>query len=382
MRVVIAHGVYRQRGGEERHVELLEQGLRQAGVDVRLHLRGPVADGLAARLSLAAGLTYRPSSGYDLARELRRRPADVVHFHNLMPLLTPAALRAAKRAGAAVVLTVHNYRFACPAGTLLRDGQIHDDCIEGSSLVCGLRHARGSWGESVAYGLALELQRRLRLLERWVDAFVAPSRFLAAMLVRAGYPAARVHAVAYGVDLAAACPFEPRHALFAGRLSPEKGVTTMLEAAEHVPGLRLVIAGAGPLSGAVSSAVNGTIRYRGSVSSPEVRELLRRAAFAVVPSECYDNLPFAALEAIAAGVPVVASRIGGLPEIVEHGVNGLLVPPGDPQALAAAMEALWNDPDRSAEMGRAARRIAAERFSLEGQTARLIDLYRDLRRAA
>jgi glycosyltransferase involved in cell wall biosynthesis len=382
VRVLIAHGLYRQPGGEERHVELLARGLREAGIDVRLHLRGPARDGLRSRVGLAAGLTYRPTAGRDLARELERSPADVVHFHNLLPHLTPAAVRAARRRGSAVVLTAHNLRLACPAGTLLRNGQLHDDCIEGSSLACGLRNPRGSWSESIVYGLALELQRRLRLLQRWVDLFVAPSAFVGHLLVRAGLPAARVRVVANGVPL----PDEPastgRYALFAARLSTEKGVGTLLEAARRQPGMRIVVAGAGPLETAVRAAANGTVAYAGQVDPPTIASLVRQAAFAVVPSEGPESLPFAALEALAAGIPVIASRIGGLPEIVEDGVNGLLVPPGDPDALAQAMASLWHDPSRRAAMGCAARRTAAERFSLEKQTARLVDLYGELRRAA
>jgi glycosyltransferase involved in cell wall biosynthesis len=382
VRVLIAHGTYRLSGGEERHVSLLEEGLLRAGMDVATYQPGPVADDLGTKVRLAAGLVYRPSAERRLSVELKRRPVDVVHFHNLMPLLTPAALRAAKRSGAAVVWTVHNYRFACPAGTLLRDETPHDDCIEGSSLVCGLRNARGSLAESVAYGLALELQRRLRLLERWVDAYVAPSRFVARTLVRAGYPEGRIHVVPNGVPLHRPATGARTHALYAGRLSPEKGIPTLLDAARLAPKVPLVLAGDGPLTTAVRNSAGGEVRYMGSVGTAGVAELLQGASFAIVPSQCHENLPFAAIEPVAAGVPVVASRVGGLPEIVEHDVNGLLVPPGDPTALAEAMRALWSDPDRTARLGSAARRIAAERFSLSGQIDRLLDLYAGLRSAA
>ena len=382
MRVLIAHGAYRHSGGEERHVSLLEEGLLRAGVELTTYQPGPVADDLATKVRLAAGLVYRPAAARRLAAELERRPADVVHFHNLMPLLTPAALRAAKRSGAAVVWTVHNYRFACPAGTLLRNGEVHDDCIEGSSLACGLRNARGSRIESAAYGLAIELQRRLRLLERWVDAYVAPSRFVARMLVRAGFPSERIHVIPYGVPTGRAAAGKPAHAVYAGRLAPEKGVPTLLAAARLAPNVPLVVAGDGPLAGVVRDGAAGHIRYVGGLDPAEVAGLFTTSSFAIVPSQCHDNLPFAAIEPVAAGVPVVASRVGGLPEIVEHGVNGLLVPPGDPAALAEAMRSLWCDPDRTARLGTEARRIAVERFSLSRQVDRLLDLYDGLRSVA
>jgi glycosyltransferase involved in cell wall biosynthesis len=259
---------------------------------------------------------------------------------------------------------------------------VHDDCIVGSSLACGLRNSRGSRAESVAYGIALELQRRLRLIERWVDAYVAPSRFIARTLVRAGYPAARIHVVPNGVPLRPGPKGVCTHAVYAGRLSPEKGIPTLLGAARLAPQVPLVLAGDGPLANAVRESAADHVRYAGSLGLSEVAGLLRKASFAIVPSECPENLPFAAIEPVAAGVPVVASRVGGLPEIVEHGVNGLLVPPGDPAALAEAMRSLWCDPDRTARLGTEARRIAVERFSLSRQVHRLLDLYDGLRSVA
>ena len=143
-----------------------------------------------------------------------------MHFHNVFPLLTPAAMRAAHGHGSRVVQTIHNYRFACPSGTLLRDGQIHDDCVEGSSLLCSLRNARGVWSEGIAYGIALEAQRRLRLPHRWVDAYVAPSNFVAAMLARAGYPPERIHTIHHGTPIARTSSPIGDFGLYAGRLSP------------------------------------------------------------------------------------------------------------------------------------------------------------------
>ncbi len=200
LRVLIAHNRYHEVGGEERHVELLERGLAEAGVDVlRFERDSGELDGSVIRKAVAGlVLTYRPGAG-GIRQVLREWRPSVVHFHNIWPLLTPSALRAAKRSGAAVVLTAHNYRFACPGGALLRDGLLHEDCIEGSSLLCGLRNPRESRFESLAYGLALEIQRRLGMLRRWVDAFVAPSEFMARMLVRSGLPRDRVHVIPHGL---------------------------------------------------------------------------------------------------------------------------------------------------------------------------------------
>jgi glycosyltransferase involved in cell wall biosynthesis len=382
LRVLIAHNRYRSAGGEERHVELLERGLREAGVEVhRFERQGAeLAQSPVRRLIAGVTLAYRPGAG-GIGRVLREWQPSVVHFHNTWPLLTPSALRAAKRGGAAVVFTAHNYRFACPGGTLMRNGQVHQDCVDGSSLRCGLGNPRGNRVESLAYGIALEVQRRLRMLRRWVHAFVAPSEFMSAMLVRSGLPRERVHVIRPGLPVPSQPPTPPgRFALYLGRLAPEKGIRTLLSAAHIEPTVPIAVAGDGPLAPEVH-AQGAVTEYLGRLDRRGVEAALRRAAFTVIPSECYENSPLSALESLAAGRGVVATRIGGLPELIDDGVTGVLVPPGDATALATSMSKLSNDAEQASQMGRAARRTAEHRFALESQTARLIDLYDELRSA-
>jgi glycosyltransferase involved in cell wall biosynthesis len=379
VRVLLAHNRYRAFGGEERHVDLLEEGLAKAGVEVRRFERASIdaGDSLLERLAIGAGMTYRPSSARSIRELLRSWKPDVVHVHNLLPLLTPSILREAKRHGAAVVLTTHNYRLFCPAGGLVRRGKIHDDCVEGSSLACGLRKARDSWAESVAYGVALELQRRLRLVERWVDAYVTPSVFLRRLLVRAGFPAQRIRVIRNGVRVSSWQQRNREFALYAGRLTADKGVRTLIQASLLAPEVPLVIAGKGPIASEVQAARNGTIRYAGSLTADALGQLRAKAAFAVVPSEYHDVLPFAAIEAIAEGAPVITTDLGGLPEIVENGA-GFTVPAGDVEALASAMRLLWKKSQEEREFGRSAWEAANRRFSLEAQTNALMELYGEL----
>jgi glycosyltransferase involved in cell wall biosynthesis len=381
VRVLIVHNRYRYPGGEERHIDLLEQGLTAAGVTVRRHERASseLVGSFRERVRLAGGLVYRPAARRELHRILAAWPADIVHFHNILPWFTPAALHAARRAGAGVVLTAHNYRFACPAGTLLRGSRVHEDCIEGSSLWCGLRNSRDSRVESAAYGVALEVHRRLRFLSSWVDAVVTPSDFLRRMLARFGFPSERIHTVAYGVPIEPPATYRPEHVLYAGRLSAEKGVATLIAAAERNRDIPLVVAGDGPLADYVRGHSGGAVKYVGHLDSDGVATLRNRAAFTVVPSEWYEVLPFAAIESIAAGRPAVATRVGGLPEIVSDGENGYLVPPGDPRFLAETMRRLWSDHALGERLGTNGWRTANERFSLRCQTSTLIDLYASIR---
>jgi glycosyltransferase involved in cell wall biosynthesis len=379
VRILIAHNRYRLAGGEERHVELLESGLAEAGIQVRRFEQrsGDLDHRAIKRMVSGLALTYRPGGG-GIRPILREWQPSVVHFHNIWPLLTPSALRAAKVSGAAVVMTIHNYRFACPGGMLLRGSVVHDDCIYGSSLRCGLRNPRQNRLESVAYGFALELQRRLGMLRRWVDAFIAPSEFMAGMLVRAGLPHERVRVIRHGLPLGEQPPPPGRrYVLFAGRLSAEKGVETLLAAARLRPEIPTVFAGDGPLVLQVKLAGNG-VEYAGMLSPSAIKKAFRDAAFTVAPSEWNENCPLSVLESFAAGRAVIATRIGGLPELVEPGKTGLLVEPHSPHSLAAAVAAIWNDPKGAAEMGRRARAEAEDRFGLGRQIADLIELYSEL----
>lgn len=376
MRVLIAHNRYRRSGGEERAVELLATGLSSVGVDVaRFEPRSPLQPSLPLRVSLAAGLAYRPAGGRATAARVTDFRADVVHFHNLFPLLTPAALRAAKRGGAAVVLTAHNCRLFCPSGMLVRGGSTHEDCITGSSLLCGLRGARQSRAESVAYGLALEIQRRLRLVERWVDAIITPSVFLQRTLVDAGFDASRIHVVPNGVPVPGDEPKAHDFALYAGRLSHEKGILTLLAASGHAPEVPIILAGDGPLTEQVGRAASPSVTTLGHLDPASLAALLRKAAFVVVPSEVPEIQPYSVLEAMADAKPVVLTAIGGLPELVTSGVEGIVVAPGEPQGLARALRLLWANKSVCAEMGDRARGRVVQQHTLEAHVAATLDVY-------
>lgn len=374
MRVLLVHNRYRHPGGEERSVELLEQGLRDAGIPTAVVHRDSARE-LGSRRQqwlTAAALPYRPGGG-GIDAAIRRHAPDVVHFHNLWPLYTPSALRAAKRAGAGVVLTMHNYRFACPGGTLYANGQTHLDCIRRSALRCAIRNPRGNLAESVAYGLAIDVQRRLRMLQRWVDVAVCPSEFLAALLVESGFPRDRVAVIRNAVPTPVRVAPLGRTLLYMGRLSEEKGIRTLLVASRRLPAdVRLAVAGAGPLEAEVRSA---PVTYLGRLDTAGVAAALDDALAAVIPSECYENQPYSALEALAAGRSVVAARVGGLPEIVREGVTGVLVPPRAPDALAARLTDLARDRVLAERLGANARADAARRFALPQQIRALVGVY-------
>jgi glycosyltransferase involved in cell wall biosynthesis len=384
LRVLIAHNRYRMMSGEDRHVALLGSALQDAGLETRVF--EPRSDLLASsrlqRLRAGALLAYSPR-GAGIGRILEDWRPDLVHFHNIWPLLTPAAIRLSKQAGAAVVLTLHNCRFACPAGTCsIQAHPAHDSladnrCLAGSSLRCALRHnPRGELGESIAYGLAQDIQRRLHMLGRWVDAFVAPSDYVAQTLGPAGIPVHRVTFIPHGVPVRPAVKRRGfRFALFAGRLSADKGIRTLIEAADAAPDVPVAVAGRGPLAEEIPTA---RLKYLGHLEREAMDHALAEAAFTVIPSECHENFPYGALESFEAGKAVIATAVGGLPEIVAHEETGLIVPPASPSTLADAMRRLWTDPTLTKKLGTNALQTVRERYSLHLQIERTIELYEEL----
>ncbi|MEA2457834.1 MAG: hypothetical protein QOC95_806 [Thermoleophilaceae bacterium] len=360
MKVLVVHNRYRLIGGEERAVQLQLEALERAGIEHASLIRDSSGTGSvqAGRAMLRGGEGER-----EVVAAVRDLGATVVHVHNMNPLFGPRALAAARSAGARVVMHLHNFRLFCSISTCFRDGQPCFRCRGRFTLPGLVLNCRGSLAESAVYTAALSLHQPAVVAA--VDRFVTPSRYAAGQLELLGLPPDRVSVVAnYLPEDAfadASAAGEGGYALAYGRLSDEKGFAIAVEAAARA-GVPLKIAGDGPLAvplRAQAAASGAPVEILGRVGQDRVRELLRGAAMAVVPSLAGDVMPFAALEAMAAGVPVLASRSGSLPEVVGE---ERCVPRRDAAALAAAMGALWADPDRRRADGDALVARARERF--------------------
>ena len=315
----------------------------------------------------AAGLLgggLRPAAVGDA---VRRSGARVLHAHNVHPAFGWRALAAAREAGARVVLHLHNYRLVCAIGTCFTRGE---DCTRchGRNTLPGVRlNCRGSRAESLVYGASLAVWQR-RLAEN-VDAFAVPSEFALGRLLELGAPLggrARVVPSVQRSIAAASSAASGRFALAAGRLTPEKGFEDAIRAC-GAAGVPLVIAGDGPQL-AELRALGGDVWFAGRVSPSELARLRREAALAIVPSRYAEILPLAALEAMAAGLPVVAASAGGLAEAVPP--EGLY-PPGDVAALAERVRALFGD----AAAGERALEFARARYAPPVVAGKLRELY-------
>jgi glycosyltransferase involved in cell wall biosynthesis len=365
--ILLLHNRYRLPGGEERAVEDLAWLIREhLGEDAEVLERDSAALG---NRRAVLGLLRGGLEPDDVAHAVRRTGARVVHAHNLTPSFGWRALAAARGAGARVVAHLHNYRLVCAQGLCFTHGA---DCTRchGRDTRPGVRlNCRsGSRAEAAVYAAGIALHQR-RLAEA-ADAFVVPSAFALARLRELGAPVGdKAHVIAsVQRDIAeASSAATGRHVLAAGRLSPEKGFQDAIDAAA-LAGLPLVIAGDGPERAALEARAGAEVTFTGPLPPGELAELRARAGAAVVPSRFAEILPLAALEAMAAGVPLAAADAGGLTELVADEGR---YPPGDVEALAERLRALW----QNAEAGERALATAREKLAPQAVARRLKAVY-------
>lgn len=378
--VLLVHNYYQNPGGEDGVFEAESRLLEDNGQRVlRYVLHNDDVAGVP-RVRLAARSLWSASSYRAVRRLVERERVDVVHVHNTLPLASPSVLYAARHGGAAVVQTLHNYRLVCPGALLMRGQALCHDCVGRRLAVPGIRHGcyRGSRAATAVVAATTALHSAAGTYHRVVDRYIALNEFAREIFVGAGLPAERIVVKPNAVESASAFSPGGPGVLFAGRLSHEKGVATMLRAWAHDPELpELVVAGSGPLEGEVAAAAARDVRIRpvGWQSHEALAALVARSSLLVAPSTCYEGWPLTVAEALSVGTPVVATNHGAFLELVVDGVSGRLVPPGDPAALAGAVRELVADPEALAAMRRVAYDTYHARFPSGSSYARLRDVY-------
>jgi glycosyltransferase involved in cell wall biosynthesis len=366
LKVLILHNRYRQPGGEERSVAETAALLAERGHRVEVLERTSAAlAGVRGKLRAGAGMIAGGLVPDAVERAARAMRADVVHAHNIHPLLGERALAAGRASGAAVVMHLHNYRLFCSIAIGYRDGAVCTRC-RGRNTLPGIRlRCRGNVPEALAYGAGLARQQRPVIAA--VDRFLVPSRFAARRLEQLGLHGYRMEVLPNFLrddGFAAAPAHGSEFALFTGRLAEEKGADTAI-AASAASEFPLVIAGAGPDEQRLrdlATRLGAPVRFLGHLPATELAALRHRAAFAVAPSRWDEPCPYSVIEAMAAGVPVLAAKSGGLPEMVG---DDSVLPPADQPAWATAFGRLASDEALRRERGAAALARARAIFGAE-----------------
>jgi len=389
MRIALFHNYYQTPGGEDRMFELECEALAALGHHVFPYVvRNDSSLSQASPLDKARtawNAPYNKSSFRAISEFLRRHEVDIGHVHNWFPIISPAIYEAHKQLSIPVVQTLHNYRLGCANGTFRLKGKACDACLGGSRLPAVTHRCyRNSALGSYAWKRIMDQNWSNGRFADDVDAYISPSQEVAATHLKMGLPSERIHVIPNAApeppqQSIPTAPDASNGAIFVGRLSQEKGIDTLIDAWQGVDA-PLVIAGSGPEEADLryKTGNNARIQLLGHIASDRVFQQLEKSAFLVFPSRWAEPFGLGIIEAMAVGRPVIASNIGAPAEIIEHGVNGLLVPPDDPKALRQAVMELLSNPDRLRKMGLAARDAYLRHYRPQPHAEALESLYRQL----
>jgi len=381
MKVLLIHNRYRQPGGEDTVFEAEKALLEHYGHEVATFVEDNARLEGINPLKVAVNAIWSREAQRNILKWIEQARPDVVHFHNTFLRISPAAYYVVKDLGLPVVQTLHNYRLICPGALLMRDGKACEDCLRKIVPWPGVVHGcwRNSRSGTMVVAAMLTFHNVRRTWENQVDVYIALTEFARKKFVQGGLPEEKI---VVKPNFVHPDPGDGEHkgnfALFVGRLSAEKGIRTMLSAWRLLKSVPLKIVGDGPLMSEVKAQIKQErlgIEVLGRLPREEVFSLMRQASFLVFPSEWYEGFPMTIAEAFACGLPVLASRLGAMAELVEDGRTGLLFEPGNPEDLAARVAWAWTHPEEMRRMGKAARQKFEEKYTAEKNYQMLMQIY-------
>ena len=375
------HNHYQQPGGEDQVFEAEGALLEAHGHRVLRYIvhNDSVAD--MSRPELAKATIWNTATYRELRTLIRAERPQVAHFHNTFPLVSPAAHYAAKAEGVPVVQTLHNYRLVCPNALFFRKDEVCEDCSGKLIPWPGVVHAcyRGSRSSSAAVAAMLTVHRVAGTWSRTVDAYIGLTEFARQAFVRGKLPAEKIvvkHNFVHpdpGIGKG-----DGDYVLFVGRLSKEKGLDTLLDAWERLQvRVPLKIVGDGPLASRVAEAAEraAEVEWLGRQPQERVLDLMKGAKALIFPSVWYEGFPMVLAEAYAVGLPVIASDLGSMSSLVDHGRTGLRFRPGDPEDLAAKVEWASTHLTNLETMSREARAEFEDKYTAKRNYEQLMNIY-------
>ena len=385
MKILVVHNKYQQPGGEDEVFRRETDLLRAKGHSVIEYARDnreiehyP----LLRKLTLGPRTIWAPDSVREMRAILANENPVVAHFHNIFPLISPAAYYACAAAHVPVVQTLHNPRLLCPAATLYRDGQVCEECVRKFVPWPAVLHScyRGSRTQSAVVAAMLATHRAFGTWSERISMYICSTNFYRAKFIEGGLAPEKILCKPHFV------PADPgirtgsgEYALFIGRLAPEKGVQTVIDAWRRFTSRPLKIRGEGPLLSQVQQmrdALPGVVEIVPRIARMDLFRLLKGARFLVWPSlGYYETFGLVAIEALACGVPVLASRIGVMQEIIQDRRTGLHFTPGDSADLAEKVEWAWTHPAELQVMGRNARAEYESKYTSESNYELLMGIY-------
>lgn len=386
LKILLAHTFFQQFGGQDSVALSEHEALQHHGHEVIFYSRknDEIKDfGVSQKIRFVKETVYSGRTARDLRSLVSANRPDIAYVHNIYPLISPSIYHVLYAMNIPVVQSIHDFRPLCSNGLFYTGNQCCERCKGGNYLHGFARRCyRDSYFLSGLYAFTLGVNRFAKVMDK-ISAFICLNEFYRAQFLEAGVPTEKLFVRPNSMDPPPATPRLASgtrdYAVYFGRLSPEKGLNTLVRAFEQAAPARLKIAGTGPMESELKEYIRKkkleNIEMVGFVSGPEKWSLLDKALFAVIPSEWYENFPVVALEFYAAGKPIVASRIGGLPSIISEGETGLLFSAGDANEIANKVRYMFSHPLDVDRMGRRARERVETRYSSEQSYHDLMNIF-------
>ena len=406
MKILIANTFHYMRGGDSRHAFGLARLLRSEGHEVipfAMHHPQNVKSefsryfvteidyqqmlnnlGLIAGIRVFGRSIYSREAKQKIEKLIEETKPDLAHLQNIRYHLTPSIIFALKKKGIPIIWTLHDYDLLCPNSLFLSNGHICEKCkgFKYYNVVIN-RCKKGSLSASFMAAIESYAQRVLGVYAL-VDKFITPSAFLKNKLVEFGFDKTKIINIPNFIEIDTIKPHYDHkdYFLYFGRISEEKGLKVLIEAVKGIPNGKLLIVGEGPTrkeletyAGLVDSL---NIHFLGFKTGNELKRIVEDAMFVVLPSIWYENFPYAILEAFASGKPVIASSIGGIPELIQNGVNGLLFEPGNAEDLREKILFLLTNRDIIGQLGKAAVETIRQEFNSSNHYEKTWEIYRKI----
>lgn len=359
MKILVIHNKYGKFSGEEAYVESQINVLRAYGHQVSTYFRSSeeIDKMTLGKVKAFTTALYNRKSIKQLTDLIRMEAPDVVHIHNLYPLISPAILPVIKKMGIPIVMTIHNYRLLCPNGLFYTKGAICEKCTgKAKEFHCITNNCEGSIFKSTGYALRNFWARKKKYYLDHVDAFLCLTQFQKNKMIINGYPVYKckvlpsfyskeIKDIEYNIQ-------NRKYVAFVGRISPEKGIPLLLQVARNLPEIAFQIAGNARPGYLDQLNIPKNVIFKGMLNEENLTTLYSNARFLVMTSSCYEGFPMVLLEAMAHKLPVIAPNLAGNPEILEENVNGLLFQPGSERSLKAVIKKLWNDQELSKKLSK------------------------------
>lgn len=382
MKILQVHNAYQHVSGEEVVVDAEYKMLRQYGHEVEQWIvKNSNFDSANFITKSKIGLQsiWSSESYIKTCKYLEEFHPDIVHVHNTIPLISPSVYAACQNLNIPVVHTLHNYKLICPGAYLYRDGETCEDCIGKvfpyPSIINGCY--RGSRFQTALAVAGLTTNKVLKTYQNNVDIYIALTRFARNKFIEAGLPAEKIavkpNFVSSDIQVG---EHKGGYALFVGKLVKYKGIETLLKAWDSLNDtIPLKVVGQGPLEILFKSSLPNNVEYLGSLPRDKVVNLMQNASLLIFPSEWYEGFPMTVTESFATGLPVVASSIGGIPEIVKDGYSGWNFAPENFHDLARIVQQAWSNPTELQHRGIMARKQYEDNYSQEKNYQMMLNIY-------